>query len=421
MKRILPALVLLNAFALVTLSQEASPTPAPTPIPQSVLLDEQKKLVELQTQLLKAQIEYLKAYSEASGNSSASRDNAGGKISYKIDDKPIFEVIDLSYDALNEVADRVRDRISPFSSGYDRIVVFDEQDFAALSRYRMYREEAKLALSNYEKLLKEVEAYADDSRKSNSIRPESVDGTNRSPLITTLGLPGIAGSAIKSVAELMSLFRSETEITQSRMQVDQRTVNTVMAGVLLKDGRSKVYNSAQFVPEYDPGINDPESFYQTLSKLRAAAAIVFYLEEAASKEKPADRNEPSFARLLASIRMMKRQLNMLSFSIEPDPIPEKDTEKAIYTEFRAMVRAEKLERFISAGQNVGILKLKVLSSGGSHRERKNLLLGTRNDYSGSVVVELALYDLDGTMRVSEVIKHHTGFRKYKVQKTQRIP
>lgn len=421
MKRILPALVLLNALALVTLSQEASPTPAPTPIPQTVLLDEQKKLVELQTQLLKAQIEYLKAYSEASGSSSASRDNTGGKISYTTNDKPIFEVIDLSYDALNEVAGRVRDRIAPYSAGYDRIVVFDEQDFAALSRYRIYREEAKLALSNYEKLLKEVEAYADDSRKINSIRPESVDGTNRNPLITTLGLPGIAGSAIKSVAELMSLFRSETEITQSRMQVEQRTVNTVMAGVLLKDGRLKVYNSAQFVPEYDLGINDPESFYQTLSKLRAAAAIVFYLEEAASKEKPADRNEPSFARLLASIRMMKRQLNMLSFSIEPDPIPEKDTEKAIYTEFRAMVRAEKLENFITAGRNVGILKFKVLSSGGSHRERKNLLLGTRNDYSGSVVLELALYDLDGTMRVSEVMKHHTGFRKYTVQKAARIP
>lgn len=421
MKRILPALVLLNALALVTLSQEASPTPAPTPIPQTVLLDEQKKLVELQTQLLKAQIEYLKAYSEASGSSSASRDNTGGKISYTTNDKPIFEVIDLSYDALNEVAGRVRDRIAPYSAGYDRIVVFDEQDFAALSRYRIYREEAKLALSNYEKLLKEVEAYADDSRKINSIRPESVDGTNRNPLITTLGLPGIAGSAIKSVAELMSLFRSETEITQSRMQVEQRTVNTVMAGVLLKDGRLKVYNSAQFVPEYDLGINDPESFYQTLGKLRAAAAIVFYLEEAASKEKPADRNEPSFARLLASIRMMKRQLNMLSFSIEPDPIPEKDTEKAIYTEFRAMVRAEKLENFITAGRNVGILKFKVLSSGGSHRERKNLLLGTRNDYSGSVVLELALYDLDGTMRVSEVMKHHTGFRKYTVQKAARIP
>lgn len=421
MKRILPALVLLNALALVTLSQEASPTPAPTPIPQTVLLDEQKKLVELQTQLLKAQIEYLKAYSEASGSSSASRDNTGGKISYTTNDKPIFEVIDLSYDALNEVAGRVRDRIAQYSAGYDRIVVFDEQDFAALSRYRIYREEAKLALSNYEKLLKEVEAYADDSRKINSIRPESVDGTNRNPLITTLGLPGIAGSAIKSVAELMSLFRSETEITQSRMQVEQRTVNTVMAGVLLKDGRLKVYNSAQFVPEYDLGINDPESFYQTLGKLRAAAAIVFYLEEAASKEKPADRNEPSFARLLASIRMMKRQLNMLSFSIEPDPIPEKDTEKAIYTEFRAMVRAEKLENFITAGRNVGILKFKVLSSGGSHRERKNLLLGTRNDYSGSVVLELALYDLDGTMRVSEVMKHHTGFRKYTVQKAARIP
>lgn len=421
MRRILTTLVILNALAWFAFSQEPSPTPVPTPVSQSVLLEEQKKLVELQTQLLKAQIDYLKAYSDASGNSSANRDNSGGKITYKTDAKPIFEVIDLSYDALNEVAGRVRDRMAPFAAGYDRIVIFDEQDFAALSRYRMYREEAKLTLANYAKLLKEVEAFAEKSRKNSPFQPESADGKRLNPLITMLGLPGISGSAIKSVAELMSLFRSETEITQSSLQIEQRTVNSVMAGILLNDVRLKVYNSAQFVPEYDLGINDQESFYQTVSKLRAAAAIVFYLEEAASKEKSTERGDPDFARLLASIRMMKRQLNMLSFSIEPDPIPEKDTEKAIYTEFRSMVRAEKLEKFITAGRNVGILKLKVLSSGGSHRERKNLLLGTRNDYSGSVVIEVALYDLDGTMRLSEVIKHHTGFRKYKVEKTRLIP
>lgn len=420
MKRILTTLVILNALAWFAFSQEPSPTPVPTLVPQSVLLEEQKKLVELQTQLLKAQIDYLKAFTDASGNSSASRDNTGGKISYKTDDKPIFEVIDLSYDSLNEVSVRVRDRIAPLSTNYDRIVIFDEQDFAALSRYRMYREEARLALANYEKLLKELEAYAAAYRKENSFQIESIDG-KRNPLITTLGLPGIASSAIKSVAELMSLFRSDTEITQSRLQIEQRTVNSVMAGVLVGDGRIKVYNSAQFVPEYDLGIDDQESFYQTVSKLRAAFAIVLYLEEAASKEKPTERGDPDFARLLASIRMMKRQLNMLSFAIEPDPIPEKENEKAVYTEFRSMVRAEKLDRFITAGRNVGILKLKVLSSGGSHREKKNLLLGTRNDYSGSVVIEVALYDLDGTMRVSEVMKHHTGFRKYKVEKIRRIP
>ncbi|HMT07938.1 MAG TPA: hypothetical protein PKA82_08035 [Pyrinomonadaceae bacterium] len=421
MKSILPTLFVLPLFAVVCFSQEPSPTPAPTPIPQSVLIEEQKKLYELQTQLLKAQTEYLKAYADAAGNSSISRDTAGGKITYKYEDKPIFEVIDLSYDALDEIAGKAGDRIRPFSAGYERIVIFDDRDFAALSRYRMYREEARLALANYEKLMKDIEAFAESDQKRNPINLESTDQVRQNPLITALGSISIAESALKSAAQLISLFRTETEITQSKVEIDQRTVNTVMAGVLLKDGRLKVYNSSQFVPEYDLAFNDPQSFYRILSELRAAAAVIFYLEEAAKTGTPREKNDPDAARLIARIRMMKSQLNLLSFSIEPDPIPEKDDEKKAFTEFRSMVRAEKLDKFIKGGGNVGILKLNVLSSGGSHRERKNILLGTRNDYSGSTVIELALYDLDGTMRVSEVMKHHTGFRKYKVQKLKQIP
>lgn len=421
MKRILSILAILNALASFVLSQEPSPNPASTPIPQSVLIEEQKKLYELQTSLLKAQIDYLKAYADAAGGSSIARETSGGKISFKTDDKPIFEVLDLSYDALDEVTRKISDRIRPYSANYERIVIFDERDFASLSRYRMYREEARLALANYEKLMKDIEAFAASEQKRNPIRIESTDQVRQNPFITALGSINIAESTVRSAAEFISLFRTDTEIAQSMVQIDQRTVNTVVAGILLKDGRLKVFNSSQFVPEYDLSFNDPQSFYQTLSQLRAAAAVIFYLEEAAKTASPREKNDANAARLIARIRIMKSQLNLLSFSIEPDPIPEKDDEKKELTEFRSMVRAEKLDKFIKGGGNVGVLKLKVLSSGGSHRERRNLLLGTRNDYSGSTVVELALYDLDGTMRVSEVIKYHTGFRKYKVEKTQRIP
>ena len=79
-----------------------------------------------------------------------------------------------------------------------------------------------------------------------------------------------------------------------------------------------------------------------------------------------------------------------------------------------MVRAEKLDRFMrSAGRGTGVLRVRLLASGGSRRESRNLLLGNKIDYSGSAVIEVSLYDADGTMRLSEVIRHHTGFRKFK--------
>lgn len=421
MKRIL--LVLISGLALVVsaLAQDATPTPAPSPIPKIDLIEEQNALLQKQTALLKAQIEYLKAYSEASGNSSVTRDTSGGKTTFAVEDKPIFETIDLSYEAISEVAGNVSDRIKPYTSGYDRIVVYYEPDFLALSRYRMYRQEAANALENYERLIKAVEEEAKRIDSDKAFQIESADGGGRSPLISALAAPGIIGSAVKSVAELISLFRTDRTITQSAVVIDQRTVNTVMSGVLLTNSKAKVYNPAQFVPEYDIGTGDPNSFYQTLSRLRAAAGYVNYLLEAAEHMPPKQKNAESFARLLASIRIVKRQLDLLSFSIEPDPIPETDAERAVYTEFRSMVRAEKLDQFIRGGTNVGILKLKVLSSGGSRRESRNLLLGTRNDYSGSAIVEVALYDLDGTMRVADVFRHHTGFRKYKVKKVSPTP
>jgi hypothetical protein len=84
-----------------------------------------------------------------------------------------------------------------------------------------------------------------------------------------------------------------------------------------------------------------------------------------------------------------------------------------------MLRAEKLDKVLSGGDaKVGVMKLRLLSSGGARRDKKNLLLGGNTDYSGSAVVEVSLYDADGTMRASEVFSYHTGFRKFKTNEKQ---
>lgn len=85
-----------------------------------------------------------------------------------------------------------------------------------------------------------------------------------------------------------------------------------------------------------------------------------------------------------------------------------------------MVRAEKLDRFLmpQAGTNAkaGIIIVRMLRSGGSRRESRNLILGSRTDYSGSAFVEIAVYDTDGTLRASDVFSYHTGFRKFATRK-----
>lgn len=424
MKRALFIAISIIYMSLSAAAQEGTPTPAPaaTPIPRIDIIEEQKKLIEKETELLEARTKYLKAYAAAAGASGATRDNTGGKTTFEDENgKPVLETVALSYEALEEIAGRVDTRIKPFMGNYDRIVLFYEPDFLALSRYRLYREEAKLALANYEQLIKAVE---EEAQKQNAEKEVSIDSIDRTgggnALITGLGLPGIAGAAVKSVADLISLFRTDRTITQSVNVVDAKSLNAVIAGTLLnKEAGKTIYNPEQFVPEYDIGIGDPNSFYQTVSRLRAAAGYVDYLIEASEHLPPKQQRSDSMIRLVASIKIVKKQLDLLAFKIEQDPIPETPAEKADYTEFRSMVRAEKLDRFFQLSNNrTGILKVRLLSSGGSRRESRNLLLGTKTDFSGSAVIELALYDTDGTMRVSEVMLHHTGFRKYGTQKAK---
>lgn len=416
MKQIIRSAIALLLITLGTWAQTESPTPTPTPLSKIDQIAEQKKLIERETELLKARIEYLKAYNEATGASGMNRENSGGKTTFTAPDQtPVIEVTSLSYEALDEVATKVDQHLRPHIGRYDRLVLFYEPDFLALSRYRIYREQAKLALANYEVLVKAVNDAA-GSGGQKSVGIESVSETRSGGLITALGLPSIAGSTIRSVAELISLFRTDQTITESMDTIDRKgAVSAVIAGRMLSSNSGLlVYNPEQFVPEYDVGISDDNSFYNTLARLQAANAYIDYFID--SNKRLVEGRQPGdeLARLLASAKIVKAQLATLSFAITPDIFPETPSEKIDATEFRSMVRAEKLDRFLRNGSGgAGILRVRLLASGGSRRESRNLLLGNKTDYSGSAVIELSLYDADGTMRLSEVIRHHTGFRKFK--------
>ena len=410
-----PILILIVA-AVFFVADLSAQTATPTPLSKIEQIEQERLLIQKETELLKARAEYLKAYSDAAGGSTVTRDTSGGKTTFTTEEKPILETVALSYEALDEIAGKVESRFRPFAEKYSRVVLFYEPDFLALSRYRLYREEARQALANYETLAQAVEDEAKRLKNSDkAFGIESVNPDRGGALVTALGLPSVAGSALKSVAELISLFRTDQTITQSVGVVDTKSLNSVIAGTLLKSGNGlAVYNPEQFVPEYDIGVADPTSFYETLGRVRAAEAYIDYFLEATTKIPQRQQDGEPLGRLIASAKIIKKHLRTLSFNIVPDPTPV--PEKADFTEFRSMVRAEKLERFLKGGGAAAILKVRLLSSGGSRRESRNLILGTKTDYSGSAVIEMALYDTDGTMRLSEVIMHHTGFRKYRTDK-----
>ncbi len=114
-------------------------------------------------------------------------------------------------------------------------------------------------------------------------------------------MPSLATGVVKSVADLISLFRTDRTITQSTGTVDEKALDTLLAGVLMTNHPSlRIFNPDQFVPEYEIGIGERSSFYDDLTRLSMADA---YLDSFLSEMTKAgvDKAAPStITRLVAS-------------------------------------------------------------------------------------------------------------------------
>ncbi|MEP7147374.1 MAG: hypothetical protein ABI857_00640 [Acidobacteriota bacterium] len=419
MKKLLLIIVFVFTFAAGSRGQTTAATPSSA---DGLEAREERLLAEIK--ILEAQIKLLNTIRSAAGSSDITAATSGGATNFATAAQPNLETVSLSYEAVQEISRTIDRELKPIVSQYRGLVIYHEPDFLALARYRFYREQVRLALANYESIVKRIEDEAKTTEGNaalkNTIQPRSVRGMGSEALVTALGAPGIATAAVKSVAELLSLFRTDTTITQSRDVVDRDSLGAVVAGTFLKANPNLVvYYPEQFVPEYEIGSSDENSIYSQLSRINAAEAYLNYFLDEVEDLSPARRDQ--LGRIIAAAKVVQTQIHDLGFSTPTERGSEQSAQaSARVSEFRQMMRAEKLDRMLNpgAGAKVGVIKIRLLASGGARREKRNLLLGGKTDYSGSAVVEVALYDADGTMRASEVFSYHTGFRKFKTNGKQ---
>ena len=420
-------LFLLTAFlAALSLGMHAQ-NPTATP-PEGESLEAREERIKEEVRVLEARIKYLNTIRSAAGSSNITAATSGGSTTFATTQQPNLETVSLSYEALQEISQMIDRELKPTVSQYRGLVIYHEPDFLALTRYRLYREQVRMALANYEAIVKRIEDEANSGSTAGltgSVRPKSVRGMGAESLVTALSAPSIATSAIKSVAELVSLFRTDQTITQSTDVVDKDSLGTVVAGTFLKANPNLVvYHPEQFVPEYELDVRDENSLYSQLSRVNAAEAYLNYFLDETEKLPAAERDSPPLNRIIAAAKLVSKQISNLGFTTPNERAAGSDqnaTGSQRVSEFRQMLRAEKLDRMLTrADSRVGVMKLRLLSSGGARREKRNLLLGGKTDYSGSAVVEVALFDADGTMRASEVFSYHTGFRKFKTGDKPRL-
>jgi hypothetical protein len=401
--------------------------------------DEKMTKMQQEVELLKKQLDLEKAKSELTKQRiddlrtaipASSVKPLEGRTTYNNEREANFESISLSYEALKEVSVKISGDLKNDVSQYSGLVLYHEPDFVALGKYRLYRNQARIALQNYQSLidlLKKLTFTGElpDSNPEGKFRIKRTD-----PLMTALSIPSIGTSYATSIAELFSVFRTETNITQSNANIDAASFGVVMASEIRKDNPNlKIYFPQAFVAEYNLEDEGEDSLFRQITQINAANFILDEISVQISKLTPEQQNLPEVKDVKPLIDLVKRQLHGLG--IEDKPAVTEDGAPAPRTslsEFRQMVRAEKLDRFLESGTvstygqvrtkqvgggKIGILKLRVLSSGGSRRETRNLFLGSKTDFSGSITVEIILFDVDGSLQKSNVYSLHTGFRRMK--------
>lgn len=399
----------------------------------------EQKLTRMQEEInfLKKQLEFektkgdltaerIKDLRESIPNSSAKP--LSGKTTFTESKESNFESISLSYEALKEISSKISSDMQNDVSQYSGLVLYNEPDFISLSKYRLYRNQARIALRNYQSLINLLKKLTAAGERPDSGQNEKFSIKTVDPLMTALSIPSLGTSYATSIAELFSVFRSETNITESAARIDESSLGAVMANVIRKNNPNvKIYFPQAFVAEYVLDEEGEDSLFRQITQINSANFTLGEIVLQISKLPAEQRNSQEVKDILSMSESVKKQLQGLAIESKTTGTDSNSgVAKTNTSEFRELIRAEKLDQFLehkSQGLNdkqnvknvenekIGILKLRVISSGGSRRETRNLFLGSKTDFSGSVIVEIILFNVDGSLQKSDVYSLHTGFRK----------
>jgi len=425
MRKISFSTLLLIVFAFAASAQQSDST-----VQKISQMQEEINFLKKQLELEKTKgdltAERIKDLRESIPNSSAKP--LSGRTTFTESKESNFESISLSYEALKEISSKISEDMQNDVSQYSGLVLYHEPDFVALSKYRLYRNQARIALRNYQSLIELLKKLAiagtpSDPKSDGKFLTKSLD-----PVMTALSLPSIGTSYATSIAELFSVFRSETTITQSAAKIDEASLGAVMANIIRKNNPNvKIYFPQAFVAEYILNEDGEDSLFRQITQINSANFTLGEVALQISKLSAEQKNTQEIKDISSLTDSVKRQLQGLV--IENKSIgtgSDSAAVKAQTSEFRELIRAEKLDQFLESknqglntkqnvknfeNEKIGILKLRVISSGGSRRETRNLFLGSKTDFSGSVIVEIILFNADGSLQKSDVYSLHTGFRK----------
>lgn len=401
-------LFLLLAFvsAVVLFAQEpnASPSPSPSPSADETRYLEMKRQLERELEIANLQKQIAESRNAALSALPTPRATPGSANTVTNENilTNILVYAELER-ALANIAVSVKGSVEPNAT----IVISDRNSLADWMFYRRSVPLFKVVMD---------ELSADYCRIASRKDPKRID-RNFAGLSSTLVR---SGNVVGQFADLVSYFRTETNITSANVTIDETVAVSALFPKLANGSGLTVYYPKSF------GIDSP-MFCGTETGLRPCCVPTLTDDCRDSRPRYCSEVARSFDQLYRS--------RQAAFESRPDMDNLKKLE-AHFQEFlkffvneapantetvlKKYINAEQLSTAVDKG-NTYFLEVVAIKANGTTRVRKNLFfLSDKVDYAGGVVIQWTLVDSSGRLKNSGVESTFRGYLKPQ-QFEQKIP
>lgn len=303
-----------------------------------------------------------------------------------IDDKMAIESYTLAYESLAKIAHKVATAVKAKSP--KKIFIHSEKDIAYLLELRTFMAQIEVIR----------QAFKTATPPSQAIRAMVVG--------SVIGAGTLAVTAVKTLIDLIALFRTDTEIKSVEITLDDvalvaSVANQLGPGIEVYDPQilplglsSSVFANSAVIKNLDDLYMARQSTQQAVATAVAALADP---DPAVLKAQADALEEP----------LTKAEALFQTFHDALLKVEEASGTSALAKFLRAEVLAAQLRE-----QDSYLLYLKIVKAGGSNRVTQNRFSGSKVTHSGGAIVTYILFHPDGLISASDTFHSHSGFRSF---------
>lgn len=377
---------------------------------EAALAKARKEKAEAEKSIAEAQRDKVKAELSPLGDQSKITAPSGDVTT---DQAGFVETQMLAQEAAREIAVRLADRMREAKA--TTLIIYNSTEIPSLSALAS-------VLEQFEQLTREYEENAAETdqvlHEASLIMAEADASPQAEALSTLIAAPSIATGVVKSVAELVNLFRTTTEFKNKAVTVAEDMLVSYLVNNV--GDEITVYYPAFFPPNIIDSSGSP-GFAEALKNLRehrlASLNSIKNLEgmEQRLTAKVSTAPSDSQARVqsaLKAIPAVKAKLQLLNTAVEqltanlktPDATSKE-------TPLSQLIRSERLAS-IMKGEGAFTLRLNVTANG-TTMIRKNLFTSARVQHSAGVGLVYQLFDRTGKIFKADAMQYYFEWKTAK--------